>query len=103
HIVKREPANAQALKVIIELAQHPSFERQARWSWRRAMLRLPATQANVTLVEQYLAQEQVEDMAVIEYLQTMRQQIAEHRRLMADPHYRARLEGEELLEANKHS
>ncbi|WP_194720755.1 cellulose synthase subunit BcsC-related outer membrane protein [Noviherbaspirillum malthae] len=101
HITVRRPADPAALKTIRELAELPQYEKQARAAWRRAMLRLGPVPASVGLIEQYLAREKVEDSAVKEHLDKLKMAIEEQRRLMADPYYRAGLDGLAMLESGR--
>lgn len=93
HITTRYPADSAALQTIKELAKMPPFDRPAKVAWRHAMLRLEPAPSNVALVKQYLEGEEVEDTGVKEHLANMQRAIEEHRRLMADPYYRAKLDG----------
>lgn len=101
HVTSRRPADAAALKTISELARHPQFERQARAAWRRAMLRLEPAPPSIALIEAYLSHEKTEDVAVKEHLAGIRVAIEQRRRLLADPFYRARLDGLALLDGGK--
>lgn len=101
HVTTRRPADAAALKTIIDMAGFPQFERQARAAWRRAVLRLEPAPSSIPLIEAYLSHEKIEDVAVKEHLAGMRLAIEQHRRLMADPFYRARLDGLALLDGGK--
>lgn len=101
HIVSRRPDDSAALKTIKDLTRNIQFEKQARAAWRSAMLRLSSAPSSIPLIEEYLAREEVEDRAVKEHLAGIRQAIAQHQRLMADPYYRARLAGISLLDGGK--
>lgn len=101
HISVRRPADPSALKTILELSELPQHEKAARAAWRRAMLRLGPVPSSVPLIEQYLEREKVEDLAVKEHLDKLRLAIEERRRLMADPYYRAGLDGLAMLEGGK--
>lgn len=101
HVTIRQPNDPAALKAIIELTKLPPFDKPARAAWRRAMLRLAPEPGNLSLVRQYLEAEEVEDTAVKEHLASMQQAIEEHRRLMADPYYRARLDGLAMLDGGR--
>ncbi|HEY5798690.1 MAG TPA: tetratricopeptide repeat protein, partial [Burkholderiaceae bacterium] len=101
HHLTRKPADAAALKLVMQLALDPKLEKSARYVWRRAMLNLPAQPASVPLIERYLAQEKEQDLTVIQHLGTIRASIERERKLLADPAYRARLDGLALLEKGK--
>ncbi|MFO6418804.1 cellulose synthase subunit BcsC-related outer membrane protein [Hylemonella sp. W303a] len=98
HVTTRRPDDAAALQALRELTLYPPLERPARAAWRRAMLRLPPTPANVGLVQAYLAQEQGEDSAVQEHVDSLRAAVERERILMADPAYRAGRRGLALVE-----
>lgn len=101
HVTVRRPSDPAALKTIIELAGRPPHDKPARAAWRRAMLRLGPSTSSIPLIERYLAHEEVEDLAVKEHLAGIRTAIERHRRLMADPYYRARLDGLALLDGGR--
>lgn len=92
HETSRQPIKMQALKVIIDMARLPEYSRQARKSWRRALLRLDSSPANLPLLSEYLVTEP-NDSAIKERRQSIIQAEETRRRLMADPNYRAKTEG----------
>lgn len=92
HETSRPPINMQALKVIIDMARLPEYSRQARKSWRRALLGLDHSPANLPLLSEYLAAEP-NDSAIKERQQAIIRAEETRRRLMADPNYRAKTEG----------
>jgi tetratricopeptide (TPR) repeat protein len=101
HITTRTPDSPQALRTIRELATLPLYEKAARSAWRNAMLKLEPRPASIALIEEYLAQEKVEDTAVKEHLDSLKLAIERHRQLMADPYYRAKLDGLAALQRGK--
>lgn len=101
HITSRTPDSPQALKTIREMATLPLYEKAARSAWRNAMLKLEPRPSSIALIEEYLAQEKVEDSAVKEHMENLKLAIERHRQLMADPYYRAKLDGLAALERGK--
>ncbi len=101
HVTVRKPGDPDSLKAFRDLAGLPEFDKPARAAWRRAMLRLGPALSSVPLIEEYLAGELVTDLAVTEHLAGIRNAIERHRRLLADPYYRARLDGLALLDGGK--
>jgi tetratricopeptide (TPR) repeat protein len=97
HETSRLPLNRQALTVIIDMASLPEFQRQARAAWRRAIMRLEPAAANLRLLQDYL-QREPSDTVVLERVKFFAQAEENLRRLMADPAYRARVDGLALLE-----
>ncbi|MBZ0091346.1 MAG: BCSC C-terminal domain-containing protein [Sulfuricellaceae bacterium] len=100
HETSRLPLNRQALRVIVELSKLPDYARDARAAWRRAVLRLDGGSASISLLREYLAQDQ-SDTAVRLRLESFVQAEEAHRRLMADPAYRAEIDGLALLDGGK--
>ncbi|MFI4939391.1 MAG: cellulose synthase subunit BcsC-related outer membrane protein, partial [Burkholderiales bacterium] len=101
HVTIRKPDDPAALKTISDIAALPEYQKQARNVWRRAMLRLGPSTANVSLIERYMAGEQVEDSAVKEHLTNIRLAVEQRSKLLADPYYRAKLDGLALLDGGK--
>lgn len=97
HETSRLPLNRQALQTIIEMTKLPAFEQQARNAWRSAMRRLGDSPSSLPLLRQYLATEP-NDSAIREKQVLIVQAQERHRRLMADPDYRAGIEGLALLD-----
>lgn len=91
HETSRLPLKMQALKIIIDMAKLPEYSRQARKSWRRALMLLENAPANLPLLNEYLAAEP-DDSAIKERRQSIIQAEEAHRRMMADPNYRAKAE-----------
>lgn len=100
HEVSRLPINRRALQIVIDMTRLPEFERQARATWRRAMQRLDPSPENVRLIENYLQREPT-DTALKDKLKTFLVAEAARKRLLADPAYRAQMEGLALLEQNR--
>jgi tetratricopeptide (TPR) repeat protein len=100
HETSRLPLNLAALRVIIDLTKEPAHEREARAAWRQVVMRLDRSPASMTLLRDYLEQNPG-DSAVQLRLQSFEQAEAAHRRLMADPAYRAKLEGLALLDSGQ--
>lgn len=100
HEISRLPVNRRALQTVIEMTQLPEYERQARAAWRRAMQRLDASAEHVRLLEDYLRREP-NDSALQDKLKTFQVAEAARQRLLADPAYRARMEGIALLEKDR--
>lgn len=101
HLAARKPDNPEALGIFAEFAKQPPYDKQARAAWRRAMLSLETSASNTALLRQYLEQQTVEDTAVKAHLAAMVQALESRRRLLADPYYRARIDGLAALEAGK--
>lgn len=98
-ILRRQPTHAESLRTLRQLASQPQVSRQARAAWRRALLRLDPTPASVPLLREYLAEESGDSAMQERYASAV--QLAEtQRRLLADPYYRAKLEGLTLLDRN---
>lgn len=96
HETSRLPLDRQALAVIIDMAHKPEFQRQARAAWRRAIMRLDAAPANLKYLREYLDTEP-DDSIVQERVSAIALAEENRRRLMADPLYRARIDGRRLL------
>lgn len=99
HETTRLPLNRKALNVIIEMTRSPIFQQQARAAWRRAMLRQDATPEGLAALDEYLEKDPG-DGAVKELRQRLATTLEAQRRLLADPDYRAKLEGLALLDGN---
>lgn len=100
HEASRLPLNQAALRIIIDLTKEPAHEREARTAWRQVVMRLDRSPASMTLLRDYLAQNPGDSAAQLR-LASFEQAEAAHRRLMADPAYRAKLEGLALLDSGK--
>lgn len=98
HQTTRLPLDRQALNVIIEMTRLPEFQRSARAAWRRAIMRLEPAAANLRFLHEYLEREPT-DTAVLERVKVFAQAEESLRRLMADPAYRARIDGNALLDS----
>lgn len=98
HETARLPLNRQALAVIIDMTRQPEFERPARAAWRRAIMRLEPAPANLRFLQDYLEREPG-DTVILERVKTFAQAEEKLRRQMADPAYRARVDGLALLES----
>jgi predicted Zn-dependent protease len=97
HETSRLPLKRQALQVIIDISKIPAYSKQARQAWRSAMMRLSDSPANLPLLRDYLIAEP-NDSALHEKRDVIAHVREKHRRLMADPDYRAGNEGLALLE-----
>ncbi|HEX8962188.1 MAG TPA: cellulose synthase subunit BcsC-related outer membrane protein [Rhodocyclaceae bacterium] len=93
----RSPVDRRALQVLIDMTQAPELEAEARAAWRRVVMALPPTPENRRLLEQYLDY-QPKDVIAANRLKAYDQAADEQRRLLADPGYRARIEGQALLD-----
>lgn len=100
HEISRLPLNRQALGVIVELSKLPQYERSAKAAWRRTVLRLDGSSANISALREYLEQDPG-DSAVRLRLESFIQAEEKHRRLLADPAYRAKIDGLALLDGGK--
>ena len=98
HKTTRLPLDRQALTVIIDMTRLPEFQRAARLAWRRAIMRLEPVAANLKFLQDYLDHEPA-DTTVLERVRVFAQAEESLRRLMADPAYRARIDGNALLES----
>jgi cellulose synthase operon protein C len=101
HVLVRQPDDAASLQLLAKLARLPASEGLARPVWRRAMLRLAPSAEHVALIEAYLKQEKSEDVAVIDYLASMRGALEGRRRMLADPRYQAKVAAMALFDAGK--
>ncbi|BBI99541.1 hypothetical protein FGKAn22_12340 [Ferrigenium kumadai] len=97
HETSRLPLKRQALAVIIDMTRVPAFSQQARDAWRSAMRRLGDNPSSLPLLRQYLATEP-NDSAIREKQTQIVAAQERQRRLMADPNYRAGVEGIAFLE-----
>jgi len=97
HETSRLPLNRNALATIIDMARLPEFHRPALAAWRRALMRLEPAAANLRLLQDYLDSEPA-DTVVLERVKVIAQAEENRRRLMADPLYRARVDGLALLD-----
>lgn len=97
HETSRLPLKRQALQVIIDMAKLPEYSRQARKSWRSALLRLESSPASLPLLAEYLAAEP-NDLVIKERQQAILQAQATRSRLTAEPSYRAKTENTSLLD-----
>ncbi len=97
HETSRLPLNRKALQFIIDMTKVPEYSRQARNSWRRALIRLDDTPANLPLLRAYLAVE-TGDFGVRAKQTAIVLAEERHRVLMEDPNYRAGVEGTALLD-----
>lgn len=97
HETSRLPLKREALQIIIDMTRLPAYSQQARDAWRRAMRRLGDSPSSLALLHQYLAAEPTDSAIREKYTQIVQAQ-AQHRRLMADPNYRAGIEGLALLD-----
>jgi tetratricopeptide (TPR) repeat protein len=97
HETSRLPLDRKALEIIIDMTRLPAYSQRARNAWRGAMRRLGDSPSSLALLHQYLAIEP-NDSAVREKYDRIVVAQARHRKLMADPDYRARLEGLALLD-----
>jgi len=100
HKAIRRPDDPEVLKTIEEISKSPDYQAQARSVWRHAMLRLAANPESVPLIEHYLAGESLEDTAVKDHLNEIKQILQQQRVELADPFIRARRDGLALLSAN---
>jgi len=100
HLTARPPLDRAALKTIIELSRDASLSRQARAAWRRVVLRLDPAAESLPLFKDYLAQEP-NDSLVREKMESVARTVEARRRLLADPRYRAKLDGLALLDGGK--
>ena len=99
HETTRLPLNRKALNILIEMSSLPIFQRQARAAWRRAMLRQDATPEGLAALDEYLEKDPG-DSAIKELRQRLSTTLEAQRRLLADPDYRAKLEGLTLLDGS---
>ncbi|HXU92882.1 MAG TPA: tetratricopeptide repeat protein, partial [Gallionella sp.] len=97
HETSRLPIKRQALQVIIDMTKVPAYSQQARDAWRSAMRRLSDSPSSLPLLRDYLAAEP-NDSAIREKRALIVKAEERHRRLMADPNYRAGVEGLALLD-----
>ncbi|MCX7143781.1 MAG: cellulose synthase subunit BcsC-related outer membrane protein [Proteobacteria bacterium] len=97
HETSRLPLNRQALAVIIEMTRLPEFQGRALAAWRRGVMRLEPSAANLKFLQEYLQREPA-DPVVLARVKEYAQAEESLRRLMADPIYRARRDGLALLE-----
>ena len=97
HETSRLPLNRQALAVIIDMTLLPEFKRPAHAAWRRAIMRLEPAAANLRYLQEYLERDPG-DTVVRERVKVFAQAEENLRRLMADPVYRARVDGLALLD-----
>ncbi|HEX5362849.1 MAG TPA: cellulose synthase subunit BcsC-related outer membrane protein [Gallionella sp.] len=97
HETSRLPIKRRALQIIVEMSKLPGYSQQARNAWRSAMMKLGDTPASLPLLRHYLSAEP-NDSAVREKQVLIVQAQARHNRLMADPDYRAGIEGLALLD-----
>ena len=100
HETSRLPLNRSALGIIIELAKLPDYERDARAAWRQAVMRQERSPASIVLLRDYVAHNPGDSAAQLR-LDAFAQAEEAHRRLMANPAYRAKLEGLALLDSGK--
>lgn len=92
HETSRLPLKQQALQVIIDMSKLPAYSKQARHAWRNAMLLLDDTPSSLPLLRNYLEAEP-DDSAVQEKQNLIAQAQERERKLLADPDYRAKLDG----------
>lgn len=97
HETSRLPLNRKALEIIIDMTRLPAHSQRARNAWRSAVRRLGDNPSSLALLHQYLAAEPNDSAIREKYTQIVQAQ-ARHRKLMADPDYRAGLEGLALLD-----
>lgn len=97
HETSRLPLNRKALQIIIDMTAMPAYSQQARQAWRNAMLTLGDTPSSLPLLRKYMVAEP-NDSAVREKHILIARAQEQHRRLMADPNYRAGIEGLALLD-----
>ncbi|HEX5392044.1 MAG TPA: cellulose synthase subunit BcsC-related outer membrane protein [Rhodocyclaceae bacterium] len=97
HETSRAPVSRPAVQVLAELAKRPEIAREARSAWRHAVMRLEASESSLPFLAAYLADDPT-DSAVRDYQRQISAAVEHHRQLMADPNYRAELEGLSLLD-----
>ena len=97
HETSRSPLNRQALAVLIDMTLLPEFQRPARAAWRRAIMRLDPSADNLRFMQDYLEREPG-DTIVLARIKDFEQAEENRRRQMADPVYRARVDGLALLD-----
>lgn len=93
----RLPVNRRALQVIIDMSRMPAYSDQARRAWRSAMLTLDDSPSSLPLLHHYLSTDPG-DSAVRNRRDEIARAVAHQRELMADPNYRAGIEGLALLD-----
>ncbi|MFM9884972.1 MAG: cellulose synthase subunit BcsC-related outer membrane protein [Burkholderiales bacterium] len=97
HEASRRPINLTALKTVIDMARLPQYARQAQAAWRRAVMRLDDTPANIPWLQAYV-QQAPGDTGARDRLAAMTLAVQERRRLLADPAYQMGKQGLALLE-----
>jgi Tfp pilus assembly protein PilF len=99
HESTRNPAHVSIdrhnLRIIVEIAKTPEYQKQAKAVWRYVLLRRPISAEDLPLIQEYLAFDP-NDSAVKDRLRTVYQVQETHRKLMSDPAYRAGIEGTSL-------
>lgn len=93
----RAPVNLPAVKTLEELADNVTLAREAMSAWRSAMLELDLTESSLPYLARYLKKAPDDDL-VRDYQRKVLAAVERQRQLMADPHYRAELEGLALLD-----
>ena len=99
-LTAQAPVDLQALSQIIALKDVPTYAKQARAAWRRAMLALDDSLVSIKLLRTYMGEEQ-NDSAVKTRLDKMIFDVEARRRLLADPNYQAQRNGIALLGAGR--
>lgn len=97
HETSRTPVSRPAIHVLAELAKRPELAREARRVWRSAVMRLDETESSLPFLAAYLTEDPT-DSAVRDYQRQIATAVERRRQLMADPNYRAELEGLALLD-----
>jgi tetratricopeptide (TPR) repeat protein len=97
HETSKAPVSVSALEVLIEMSRLPAFSRQAEAAWRRGVLRLPKEAASIPFLREYLAHAPG-DTGVRQWMDAVIKDVEEKQQLMADPAYRAKIEGLSLLD-----
>ncbi len=102
HMSTRKPVAAETLKSLRELSASESVlvARQARESWRRAVLAMDPVEASLAALREYIASNPGET-AVKERLDEVTQSLAQDRKVRTDPGLRAMREGWAALEAGR--
>ncbi|MDR7051403.1 putative Zn-dependent protease [Duganella sp. 3397] len=99
--LNQRPNNGAALTAVMRISAMPRFGAAARDIWRSAMLALDPEPASLVLIDRYMQDESGEDSAVREQRAALVRGIEQRRQLLADPGYRAHLDGLALLEAGQ--
>jgi len=95
------PVDRKSLRTIIEIAKVPSvkvpeFEKPAKEVWSYTLMRRSPSPADIPLLKDYLAFDPNNE-AIKGRLRSINQDLEVHRRLLADPDYKAGVEGVALL------